>query len=104
MVAKQYAMAHGETISPNRELVALGCANLVGAFFGAFPASGSLSRSKVNDLAGAQTPLSNFFAAIVVMFAILFLLPVVAALPIPVTRCAYVDLDCCVQVTCMQRS
>jgi hypothetical protein len=56
----------------------------------AFPASGSLPRSKVNDAAGASTPASNFFAAVVVLFAILFLLPALSALPIPAISCIVV--------------
>jgi MFS superfamily sulfate permease-like transporter len=52
VVAKHYAQQSGETISPNRELVALGLANVVGSMFGAYPASGSLTRSKVNHESG----------------------------------------------------
>ena len=84
MVAKHYAQQNHESISPNRELIALGLANVFGSLFGAYPASGSLTRSKVNTESGAATPAAGFFASLVVMFAILFLLPLLAALPRPV--------------------
>ena len=36
-------------VSPNRELVAFGAANLLGSIFGAFPTFASLARSSVVD-------------------------------------------------------
>lgn len=45
IVAKYYAGKHHYTVSPNRELVALGSANMVGSFFRIFPSFGSLVRS-----------------------------------------------------------
>jgi MFS superfamily sulfate permease-like transporter len=92
VVAKHYAQQSGETISPNRELVALGFANVVGSLFGAYPASGSLTRSKVNHEAGATTPAAGFFASLIVMFAILFMLPLLVCLPRPVVSAIIVTV------------
>ena len=39
-------------ISPNRELVAFGTANIIGAFFQAYPTFGSLTRSAVAQMCG----------------------------------------------------
>jgi MFS superfamily sulfate permease-like transporter len=61
VVAKHYAQQAGEVISPNRELVALGLSNVFGSLFGAYPASGSLSRSKVNHDAGMMMRLNFCF-------------------------------------------
>jgi hypothetical protein len=44
-------------VQPDQELLALGLSNVAGAFFQAYPASGSLSRSAVASAAGAQSPL-----------------------------------------------
>lgn len=45
VAAKQNSARFGYTISPNRELVALGAANLVGSFIpGTLPAYGSITR------------------------------------------------------------
>ncbi|KAK4095923.1 putative sulfate transporter protein [Parathielavia hyrcaniae] len=46
----------GIQLSPNRELVALGSANLVGSCFGSLPAFGGYGRSKVNKSTGGCTP------------------------------------------------
>ena len=40
-------------VSPNQELLALGFAKIGGAFFQAFPTTGSFTRSAINDEAGA---------------------------------------------------
>ncbi|EAQ88627.1 hypothetical protein CHGG_05246 [Chaetomium globosum CBS 148.51] len=46
----------GIQLSPNRELVALGTANLVGACFSSLPSFGGYGRSKVNKSTGGRTP------------------------------------------------
>jgi sulfate permease, SulP family len=72
-VAKAYATRHGYDVDPDRELVALGTANVVGAFFRAFPTTGGFSRTAVNDQAGARTPVASLVAAGVVGLTLLFL-------------------------------
>jgi MFS superfamily sulfate permease-like transporter len=61
-ISKTYASAHNYQVSPNRELVALGFANFISSFFGAYPSFGSLARSKVNDVSGARTQLAGFMS------------------------------------------
>ncbi len=68
-------------VSANQELVALGLANIVGAFFQAFPVNGGFSRTAVNDQAGARTPLASMFSAILVILTLLFLTPLFYYLP-----------------------
>lgn len=69
------------TIDANRELKALGMANIAGAFFKAFPVSGGLSRSAVHKQAGANTPLALIFSAILIGLTLLFLTPVFYYVP-----------------------
>ncbi|CAG8684851.1 6939_t:CDS:2, partial [Scutellospora calospora] len=59
VVTKTYATKHNYSVSANRELVALGTANLVCSFFQGFPAYGGMARSSINDRAGAKTQLSG---------------------------------------------
>ncbi|KAL9125093.1 MAG: hypothetical protein Q9217_005647, partial [Psora testacea] len=47
----------GMPISANRELVALGVANIIGGCFMALPAFGGYGRSKVNASTGGKTPM-----------------------------------------------
>jgi MFS superfamily sulfate permease-like transporter len=62
-------------LSANRELVALGVANLIGGLFMALPAFGGYGRSKVNASTGGRTPMSSILLSIITVFCILFFLP-----------------------------
>lgn len=80
-IAKAMAAKTKQRIDPNQELLGQGFANVVGSFSQAFPVSGSFSRSAVNLNANAQTGLSNVFAGLVVLIALLFLTPLLYHLP-----------------------
>jgi SulP family sulfate permease len=80
-VAKVYATRDRVSLDPNRELVALGLANFVGAFFRAFPTTGGFSRTAVNDQAGARTTVASLASAGVVALTLLFLTPLFTQLP-----------------------
>ena len=82
-MARVFATRHGYTIDANRELVGVGAGNFLGSLFQGIPASGSFSRSAVNDQAGAKSPLANVFAAVVVGLTLLFLTPLFYFLPVP---------------------
>ena len=72
----------GMALSPNRELVALGVANLVGGFFMALPAFGGYGRSKVNASTGGKTPMSSILLSLITIFSVFFLLPYFHYLPV----------------------
>jgi SulP family sulfate permease len=78
-----FAKRHGYNIDPNQELIGVGAGNLLGSLFQGIPASGSFSRSAVNDQTGARTPLANAFAAVVIALTLLFLTPLFYYLPMP---------------------
>ena len=63
----------------DRELLALGAANLAGGVFRALPAGGGLSQTAVND--GARTKLAGAVTAAVALLTLLFLTGVFADLP-----------------------
>ncbi|KAF4302529.1 sulfate transporter/antisigma-factor antagonist STAS [Botryosphaeria dothidea] len=67
--------------STNRELVALGVANVTGGLFMALPAFGGYGRSKVNASTGGRTPMSSIFLSLITLFCLLFLLPYFYYLP-----------------------
>ncbi|KAK8090671.1 SWI/SNF-related matrix-associated actin-dependent regulator of chromatin subfamily A member 3-like 1 [Apiospora phragmitis] len=74
----------GMQLSPNRELVALGTANLLGSCFMAIPAFGGYGRSKVNKSTGGTSPMSSIFVSIITVFCIIFILPWFYYIPKPV--------------------
>ncbi len=68
-------------ISPNQELIALGLAKIAGAFFQAFPTTGSFTRSAVNDDAGAQSGLASIISGLFICIVLLVLTPLFYYLP-----------------------
>jgi len=66
---------------PNRELIALGAANLAGGFFHGFPAGGGTSQTAVNARAGARTQVSELVTVAIVVATLLFLAPLISLLP-----------------------
>ncbi|KFY76247.1 hypothetical protein V498_09658 [Pseudogymnoascus sp. VKM F-4517 (FW-2822)] len=71
----------GIQLSANRELIALGFANLVSGCFMALPGFGGYGRSKVNASTGGKTPMSSIFLSLITVICILFLLPYFYFLP-----------------------
>ncbi|KIJ15599.1 hypothetical protein PAXINDRAFT_169054 [Paxillus involutus ATCC 200175] len=91
VAAKQNGDRFGHPISPNRELVALGAANLVGSFVpGTLPAFGSLIRSRINGDIGARTQVASLVTAALVLLATFFLLPALYFLP----KCVLASIIC----------
>lgn len=75
----------GIELSANRELVALGVANIVGGCFRALPAFGGYGRSKVNASTGGRTPMSSVFLSIITIICVVFLLPAFYWIPVSST-------------------
>jgi SulP family sulfate permease len=65
----------------NQELIGQGLAKVTSGFSGAFPVSGSLSRSALNLYAGASSAWSSVFAALCVLLTLLFLTDLIYYLP-----------------------
>jgi SulP family sulfate permease len=63
-MAQALAIKRRERVDANAELVGLGAANVVAAFYGGMPVGGGLSRSAVNVAAGAKTPLASIVSAL----------------------------------------
>ena len=72
------------SLKPNKELMALGTANLVGSFFQSYPVSASFSRSAVKFQSGAKTGMTAVFSALIVGLTLLFFTSLFFYLPITV--------------------
>ncbi|MGZ8343484.1 MAG: SulP family inorganic anion transporter [Allosphingosinicella sp.] len=81
-VAQTLAAKKRQRIDPDQELIGLGAANVAAAFSGGYPVTGGFARSVVNFDAGAETPAAGAFTAIGILFAALFLTPLLHSLPI----------------------
>lgn len=80
-IAQSFATRNTQTIDPDRELTALGTANLVSGLFSGYPVTGGLSRTAVNFTAGARTALAGLFTACLMILTLLFLTPLFTWLP-----------------------
>ncbi len=81
--AQALAQKRQEKLNSNYELIGLGVANLGSAMTGAFPVTGSISRSAVNFTAGARTPLASVISALLLALALVAPTGWLAMLPLP---------------------
>jgi len=82
-VAVGRAFGRNEEPAPraDRELLAIGLANVGGALLGAMPGGGGTTQTAVNVLAGARTRLAGLITAAMTLLTILFLSPLIAIMP-----------------------
>jgi sulfate permease, SulP family len=83
-IGRMFMAKHGGRLDANQEFLALAAANLLAGLGRAFPVSGGMSQSLVNEGGGARTPLSGAFAAGIILVVVLFFSQLLAALPKPV--------------------
>jgi len=69
-ISKSFGRINNYVINPSQELVAVGFTNIFGPFLGAYPATGSFSRTAIKSKAGVRTPLAGIFTAVIVLLAL----------------------------------
>lgn len=74
-LSKAFAARHGARLDMRRELVALGTSNVAAGFCGGFPGAESISRSAINDMAGARSRWSGIISAVVMALIVLAAAP-----------------------------
>jgi sodium-independent sulfate anion transporter 11 len=101
-IAKSFGRINNYKIDADQEIIAIGAANVIGSFFGrflikgdkiyitnfcffiiigAYPNTGSFSRTAINARSGARTPLSGVFSALVVLLCLYALTPAFYYIP-----------------------
>ena len=75
------ALRHGDSIEPNRELVALGVANLVSGGLGGLAVGAGFSASSAGEAAGATNRATGVIAAVALIVLILLAGPLIARVP-----------------------
>lgn len=81
-ISRAVATKSSQRIDASQEFIGQGMSNIVGSFFSSYAGSGSFTRSGVNYGAGAKSPLSAIFSAIILMIIVLLIAPLTAYLPI----------------------
>lgn len=83
-VVRTFAAKHKYPVDANQELLAVGAANVLCGLGAAQPVGCSMSRSAVNDEAGAKTPLAGAICGLLLGVIVLFFTGVFTNLPEPV--------------------
>lgn len=81
-ISRAVANKSNQRIDANQEFIGQGLSNIAGSFFSSYAGSGSFTRSGLNYEAGARTPMSAIFAAVLLMGIVLLIAPLTAYLPI----------------------
>jgi MFS superfamily sulfate permease-like transporter len=81
---RTYALKHDEAVQPNRDLLALGVANVVAGLLQGTPVGAGYSATSANEAGGARSRLAGLAAAAVVLLLALAFLPWMERTPQPV--------------------
>jgi SulP family sulfate permease len=80
-MAKAIAAVTRQKLDLNQQCLSEGLANLAGSFFSCMPGSGSLTRSAINQQAGARTQWSGVISAVAVALIVVLLAPFARYIP-----------------------
>ena len=69
-IGRMFTAKHGGRLDANQEFLALAASNLVAGLGRAYPISGGMSQSVVNESGGARTPVSGLIAALLTLVAL----------------------------------
>jgi SulP family sulfate permease len=81
LLGRSMANRHNYEINPDRELVALGTANLAAGLFRSFAVGGSQSRTLLNSATGGRSQMVSLIAAVLLVGFMYFLASWIATLP-----------------------
>jgi high affinity sulfate transporter 1 len=81
VLSRTFAARTGDRVDQDQELVALGAANIGGAFTSGFPVSASASRTPVAEAAGGKTQMTGVVAAVAIIALLLVAPGITSNLP-----------------------
>ena len=88
---RSLSLLHGNVVEPNRELFALGTANLVSGLLQGMPVGAGFSVSSANEEAGAQSKLAGVMAALVLLLMVVFGQAWIGLIPEPIVAAAVIN-------------
>ncbi|KAF7728397.1 hypothetical protein EC973_006205 [Apophysomyces ossiformis] len=80
-IAKSFGRINDYSINPDQEVIAIGFTNVCASFFGAYPSTGSFSRTAIKARSGVKTPIAGIFSSMVVILALYALTPAFYYIP-----------------------
>jgi MFS superfamily sulfate permease-like transporter len=81
---RTFALKHDAPVQSNRDLLALGIANILAGFFQGTPVGAGYSGTSANDAAGARSRFAGLSAAAIVLVLVLLFLRWIERIPEPV--------------------
>ena len=69
LIHHPFLPAKGKTVDANQEMLALGFCNIFGSFVRSMPATGSFTRTAVNNASGVKTPMGGVITGCLVLLA-----------------------------------
>ncbi|MDE2136845.1 MAG: SulP family inorganic anion transporter [Gammaproteobacteria bacterium] len=81
---RTYALKHDQAVQPNRDLIALGVANVAAGLLQGTPVGAGYSATSANEAAGARSRLAGLTAAATVLVLVLACLRFIERIPEPV--------------------
>jgi MFS superfamily sulfate permease-like transporter len=81
---RSFAIKHGDSTAPNRDLLALGASNIASALFLGMPVGAGYSGTSANEAAGATSRLAGGIALVLLLAVVVTVLPSIALTPEPV--------------------
>ena len=88
---RSMALAHGDVLDANRELMVLGACNVAAALLQGMPVGAGFSASSANAAAGATSRWAGVVALVVIALALAVALPALHLLPRPVLAVAVIS-------------
>ena len=88
---RSLALAHGDALDANRELMVLGACNVAAALLQGMPVGAGFSASSANAAAGATSRWAGVVALVVIALALAVALPALHLLPRPVLAVAVIS-------------
>ena len=90
IMIKIFCQKHDYPYDANQEMFAAGVSGVIPSFFSSMAGSTSPPRCILSSAAGAQTQLAQLISAVVILFVLLFLAPLLESLPICILACLIV--------------
>ena len=81
---RTYALKHDDAVQPNRDLLALGVANVMAGLLQGTPVGAGYSATSANEAAGARSRLAGLTAGAAVLVLVASMLPWIERIPQPV--------------------
>lgn len=81
---RTFALKHDDAVRPNRDLIALGVANIVSGAFHGTPVGAGYSGTSANEAAGARSRAAGLYAALTVLILVWLFLPWIERIPDPI--------------------